>query len=299
MVIEKVEEEELVSNVVATIKNYVEVMKPKETILLAFIGICAAIVAGKGFPPSNLLLITAVAVILGSAGCNGLTNYLDREVDALMKRTKHRALPSKRIDPPEKMLPYAIGLLIIALALAWYLHPLCFLSGALGITTAVVGRKRSITHILGGISGSAPILVGYTAISHKLDLTIGLLCLLILSWTPIHVWSLMTAYRDDFLQARVVMFPINRGIETTIRTLLALSILLYATTIGLYFVGKFSMLYLIIANVLGILMFLSNVYLSRRRGERDAWRVYKISAYPYLGLIFLGMCLDLWLQALL
>jgi len=299
MIIEKAEEKELMSNAVATVKNYIEVMKPKETILLAFIGICAAIVAGRGFPLSNLLLITAIAVILGSAGCNGVTNYLDREVDALMNRTKHRALPSKRIDPPEKMLPYAIGLLIIALALAWYLHPLCFLFGALGITTAVIGRKRSITHILGGISGSAPVLVGYTAISHKLDLTIGLLCLLILSWTPIHVWSLMTAYREDFLQAGVAMFPINRGIETTIRTLLALSILLYATTIGLYFVGKFSMLYLIIASVLGILMFLSNVYLSRRRRERDAWRVYKISAYPYLGLIFLGMCLDLWLQALL
>ena len=69
-----------------------------------------------------------ITLLLGSAGVNGLTNYLDRDVDARMQRTKHRVLPAKRIEPPEKVLPLTIGLVIVGLVLAWQLHPLSFVS---------------------------------------------------------------------------------------------------------------------------------------------------------------------------
>jgi len=280
------------------VKDYVVAMKPKETTLLTIIGICSAIVGGRGLPQLSRLGLVSIALLLGSAGANGLTNYLDRDVDALMERTKHRPLPSNRIYPPEKVLLPVSILLLIGLAIAWYLNPLCFAFGSLGILTSVLGRKRSITHILGGISGSAPVLIGYIAISGKLDWTIGLISLLIFLWTPLHVWSLMTAYKEDFLQAGVLMLPVTKGVTVTVVTLLVLSVLTFAASIALYFVGSFSFVYLIIAIVLGVWMFLANVYLFKRKCERDAWRVYKISAYPYLGLIFLGMCVDLWIQIL-
>jgi len=79
--------------------NYIEVLKPRETILLTFIGFCAAVVAGAGHPPVGWLLLATLAILVGSGGCNGITNYIDREVDAKMKRTQHRPLPSKRIYP--------------------------------------------------------------------------------------------------------------------------------------------------------------------------------------------------------
>ena len=76
--------------------NYVEVLKPRETSLLVFISLCAAITAVKGFPSSGTLLLTLVAVALGSGGVNGLTNYIDREVDGRMQRTRRRsATPSR------------------------------------------------------------------------------------------------------------------------------------------------------------------------------------------------------------
>jgi len=282
-----------------SVKDYVVAMKPKETVLLTIIGICSAVIGGRGFPQLSRLGLVSTAILIGSAGANGLTNYLDREVDALMDRTKNRPLPSKRIDPAEEVLLPVSILLLAGLAIAWYLNPLCFAFGSLGILTSVLGRKRSITHILGGISGSAPVLIGYVSISGKLDWTIGLISLLIFLWTPLHVWSLMTAYKDDFLQAGVLMLPVTKGVTITVVTLLSLSVLTLAVSIGLYFVGDFSFVYLAVATVLGVWMLLANVNLYRHRSEREAWRVYKISAYPYLGLIFLGMCMDLWIQRLI
>ncbi len=282
-----------------SIKNYVEALKPKETILLTIIGICAAIVGAGGFPQLSRLGLVFIALLLGDAGANGLTNYLDRDVDTLMERTKLRPLPSGRIYPPEKLLlPVAI-LLLTALAIAWYLNPLCFAFGSIGILTSVLGRKRSITHILGGISGSAPILIGYVAFKGELDLTILVIALLIFLWTPLHVWSLMTAYKEDFLQAGVLMLPVTKGVNVTVIVLLILSVLTFATSIALYLVGGFFLVYLCAAVVLGVWMFAANVRLYLRRSEKDAWRVYKISAYPYLGLIFLAMCVDLWIQGLM
>ncbi len=274
-------------------------MKPKETLLLAIIGICAAIVGARGFPNLGRLGLVAFALLIGDAGANGLTNYLDRDVDALMERTKHRPLPSRRIYPPEKLLLPVTILLLSGLAIAWYLNPICFAFGSLGILTAVLGRKRSITHALGGISGSAPVLIGYVALSGEIDPTVLLIALLIFLWTPLHVWSLMTAYREDFLQAGVLMLPVTKGVHVTVITLLVLSILTFAVSIALYLVGGFSYVYLISAVLLGILMIMANIALYLHRGEKDAWRVYKISAYPYLGLIFLTMCADLWVQRLI
>jgi protoheme IX farnesyltransferase len=108
------------------------VLKPKETGLLTFIGLCTLFVAGDGHLSLNLFLFTLVTILVASAGANGLTNYLDRNLDSRMARTSHRALPSGRISPPWKVLPETIGLTVIGLVLAWFLHPLCFICDLIG-----------------------------------------------------------------------------------------------------------------------------------------------------------------------
>ena len=90
-------------------------------------------VVGTGWLPLNLIIPILATLALGSAGVNGLTNYLDCGVDARMMRTCGRVLPSRRIYPRRKVLLLAIILVVIALALAWGLHPLCFISGLIGI----------------------------------------------------------------------------------------------------------------------------------------------------------------------
>ena len=278
-----------------TVKNYVEVLKPRESSLLTFIGVCAAIIAGDGDLSWRLLFI-ALTILIASAGANGLTNYIDRDFDARMQRTRHRALPSKRIEPPQKVLPLIIGLTIIGLALAWQLHWLCFLFDLIGTITAVVWRNRAICVFPQGmIASCAPVLMGWFAIETAFSWEIVLLCVLISAWLPLHVWSVMIANREDYIGAGLTFFPMSRERNEAVKVLLAFSLVLCAVAIILYFVGDFALLYLVVASLLSIIMVYATSRLVISSASEDAWKLYKLSAFPYLGLIFLAMCLDIWL----
>lgn len=274
--------------------DYLTVLKPRETVLLAFIGVCSAIIAGQGGAPWDVLLLALAAITLGSAGANGVTNYLDRGVDARMRRTHLRSLPAQRIVPAKKALAWSIFLVLVALALAWFLHPLCFVFGLSGTVAASVFRKRVMCVIQGGIAGCAPVLIGYVAVTHQLDITILFLCILIAVWIPLHVWSVMVANREDYLQAGVAYFPVTWKARDAIKFLLVLSVLLYAASIALWAVGDFGWLYFGVANILGIIMVYANYNLLKSGASRDAWKVYKLSAFPYLGVIFIVLCLNFW-----
>ena len=278
------------------VRDYIEVLKPRETSLLTFIGVCAAIIAGEGHLPLDKLLFVLIVILLGSAGINGLTNYLDRDVDARMQRTRHRALPSKRIYPAEKVLPLTIGLVIIGLVLAWQLHPFCFISGLVGTVAAIIWRKRwTCVFPQGVLASCAPVLIGWFAIEPTFSWQILLLCILIAVWLPLHLWSVMIANREDYLGAGINYFPMSRDEREVIKVLLVLSLALYVASIALYFVGSFAWLYLVLANLLGCVLLYTSSRLVISTSSQSAWRLYKLSAFPYLGLIFLTMCLDIWL----
>ena len=113
---------------IARIWDYIEVLKPRETSLLVFVGFCAAIVAEGGLPPTGRLLLALLAITLGSGGVNGFTNYIDRNIDARMQRTRRRCLASKRIQPPEKALLLCFALTAAALGLANPRHTISLIS---------------------------------------------------------------------------------------------------------------------------------------------------------------------------
>ena len=279
-----------------TIINYIDVLKPRETALLSFIGASAVVIASGGRPPLDTLLLAAATILIASAAANGLTNYLDRDFDARMKRTRKRALPSRRIYPPQKVLPLIIGLTVIGLGLAWWLHPLAFAADLVGTLTAATWRKR-LTCVFpqGAIAGCAPVLMGWFAITPAFGWDIALLCLLIIAWLPLHVWSVMVSHREDYLGADLDFFPMNVTVKKAVTVLLLFALVLYIVSIALYFAVDFSWLYLGVANLLGIIMVAATGRLLASSDSADAWRLYKLSSFPYLGLIFLTMCLDVWL----
>jgi len=282
-------------SIISQVKNYIEALKPLPSILLTYIGVCSAIIAGEGQLSLKLFLIM-VAILSTAAGANGLTNYLDRNIDARMQRTKNRALPSKRIYPPQKVLPLTIGLIIVGLVLAWQLHPFAFLAGLGGALAAATWRKKvTCVYPQGVLASCAPILIGWFAIKPALSWEILLLCLLLAVWLPLHVWSLIITHREDYLQAGLSYFPISYEIRNAVKVLLVFSLMLYATSIALYFIGSFAWLYLMVANLLGVIMVYAGSRLVISGASKDTWRLYKLSAFPYLGLIFLAMCLDIWL----
>jgi protoheme IX farnesyltransferase len=275
--------------------DYLTVLKPRETVLLAFIGACSVIIAGQGSIEPLLFVHALAAIAIGSAGANGLTNYLDRNVDARMRRTHMRSLPARRIVPAGRALVWSLLLIAVGLVLAWFLHPLCFTFGLVGTVAASVFRKRVMCVIQGGIAGCAPVLMGYVAVTHSLDLTIWLLCALIAVWIPLHVWSVMVANREDYLQAGVVYFPVTWQTRDAIKVLMALAVLLYVASIALWWFAELSWGYFAIANMMGLAMVYANWNLLRTRASFDAWRVYKLSAFPYLGVMFTVLCLNYWI----
>lgn len=256
----------------------------------------SAIVAAGGQPPPGRLVLALFAILVASVGANGLTNYLDRSVDARMQRTRSRVLPSKRIHPPQKVLPLLLGLVVTGLVLAGLLHWSVLVVDLAGTVTAVVWRKR-ITCVFpqGAVASCTPVLMGWLAVRPALDWEILLLCLLIAVWLPLHVWSIMIVNRDDYRSAGLSFFPMNVAARKAVWVLFGFSLVLYAASVALYFVGGFGWLYLAAANILGVVIVYGSVRMAVSSAPRDTWRLYKLTAFPYLGVIFLAMCLDIWL----
>ncbi|OGO22710.1 MAG: hypothetical protein A2144_06690 [Chloroflexi bacterium RBG_16_50_9] len=270
-------------------------LKPLPSFLLAFVGFCTAVIAGRGQLSLNLLFIT-VTVLIAAAGANGLTNYLDRDIDARMQRTRCRVLPSRGIYPPEKVLPVIISLIIIGLVLSWLLQPLVFLADALGTLVAATWRKKvTCVYPQGVIASCAPIFMGWLAVKQNISWELLLLCVMVAIWLPLHVWSVNIVHREDYLKAGLRYFPIGLEVKESVKILLIFALMLYAASLTLYFVGSFTWLYLTVANIMGIIMVYASSRLVISHEAKDAWQLYRLSAFPYLGFIFLVMCLDTWL----
>jgi protoheme IX farnesyltransferase len=277
-----------------TFGSYLEVLKPLPTVLLAFIGVAAAIIAGDGAVTLKLLPVMA-AILIASAGANGLTNYLDRDLDARMQRTCLRALPAGKITPAAKVLPMIIGLIIIGLGIAWWLGIYVFITDAAGTLVAATWRKKvTCVYPQGMLASFAPVMMGWLAVVPALSWELALLCVLIAMWLPLHVWSVNIAHRDDYRKAGINYFPINLAVKDSVKVLLAFAIALYGVSFALYFIGGFHWLYLVLVNVLGILMVAATARLAFSHTVKDAWKLYRLSAFPYLGILFLVMCLDIW-----
>jgi protoheme IX farnesyltransferase len=283
----------------STIRNYLEVLKPAASILLTFIGVVTAVVAGDGVPAVDRLVLTGITVLIASAGANGLTNYLDRRIDSRMQRTKNRVLPSGRISPPEKVLPLTIGLVVIGLVLTWNLHSeyhLAFIADLVGTTSALVWRKRATCVFPQGLLAScAPVFIGWFAVKPAFGWELAMLCGLIGLWLPLHVWSVMLAHRDEYIDAGLTYFPMSRKSIEVMRLLLIFSLALALFAIALYFVGAFGLLYLLTAIIMSGLLVYGTYHLIISGTTKSAWRLYKLSSFPYLGLVFLAMSLDKWL----
>jgi len=280
-----------------SLSDYLNVLKPRETALLTFIGAATAIIAGRGNPAWDDVGLAALAILIASAAANGLTNYLDRNLDALMPRTRNRALAARRIHPAEKVLPMLGVLTATGLALAWLVHPYAFAADLIGTVVAVTFRKK-VTCVFpqGAVASCAPVLMGWFAVKPVLDWQIGLICLLIIVWLPSHVWGVMVARREEYLRAGITFFPMSVKPETALRLMALSSLVLLAISVALYFAGDFGWLYLAGAITLGTGLVAANLRLLWLADSAGAWRVYKFSSFPYLGLLFLLMVLDLWVK---
>ncbi len=279
------------------IRDYLRLTNPPIVGLLVFTAVAGGIIAGGARDPLQLLGI-AVAITLSSMGARALTNYVDRDMDARMERTRDRPLPSGAIPPP-RALAYGIALAALGLVatLPLGLVPVGLVAIGLAdnvIVYNVLTKRRTYWNIiLGAPSGGIPVLVGYVAVAGRIDLTGILLASLVVLWTPIHIWSLAIRSREDYARAQVPMLPVVLGVRSGIRCIAATSALLAIFTLALPFVpgSPFGYATGIGAAGLGAVLIAASALLIHRPTLINAWRLFKLTS-PYLAVLFLLMAVD-------
>lgn len=281
------------------IKNYYELTKPKIWYLLVFTAFGAALTASLLFkievtPLQWFLLLTGVAA--GSAAADTITGYNDRDIDAIMERTKSRPIPSGRISPRNALI-FGLILTTVSLVCAWLINYIALGLMAFGLFDNIIvyskwlKRRSQANIILGGFSGAAPALIGYVAVTTQ-NIEIGLvMAALVFFWIPTHIWSLALHVKKDYTKARVPMLPVVADERTSVRVIAITTLLMVAFSIVPFFLNQFGLIYLITATVFGIVMILLSTWLLVRPSERASWMVFKFSS-PYLTALFIAFVLD-------
>lgn len=282
----------------ARIWKYVEVTKPTTVLLLVFTCIGAMVAAGGvGSLSLGYWALALVAITAGCAGANTLTCYIDRDIDALMDRTKARPLPGKRIYPPAKAMVWGLFLAILSVLLSLWFNPLAALWMFVGLFDNVViysllTKRRSCTNILlGSISGGMPALFGWAVVQGNVTWTPVLISLLVITWTPNHIWNLAIRYREDYARANVPMLPVVVNLKRAIRLIVMSVGFMVVESLGLGIVGGFGPLYFGVALLGGAVSVIGHLYLYVRPTERNAWLMFKLSSL-YLALVFTGIIVD-------
>jgi protoheme IX farnesyltransferase len=287
----------------ARIWKYVEVTKPSTVALLVFTCLGAMIAAG-GVGQLSLgdWVLALIAITAGCAAADTLTCYIDRDIDALMDRTKGRPLPGKRINPPEKALIWGLFLAALSIVLALLFNPLAALWMFLGLFDNVVvysmlAKRRSCTNILlGSISGGMPALFGWAVVQGNVTWTPVLISLLVITWTPNHIWNLAIRYRDDYARANVPMLPVVTNLRRAVNLIAMSVVFMVVESLLLGIVGSFGPIYFSLAIAGGVASLIGHAYLHARPTERNAWLMFKLSSL-YLAAVFAGMTLDRLLLA--
>ena len=283
--------------------SYVEISKLKLVFLLVITSLGAMFVASiKTDIPLTLsqIVLGSLTAILGSAGCNVLTSYIDRDIDAIMDRTRKRPLPSKRIDPASNALIFGIFLSGASIALAAFQNVLAFVFILLGILDNVLvyslltKRRSSWNIILGSLSGGFAPLYGWVFVTGTIDITAFILGCIVVLWVPSHIWSLALYYRSDYEKAGIPMLPVIVGTKTAIRCIAFTVILMMVASFALYLYGGFGIIYLSVAVITGAVVLGAYLYLFLRPTQKLAWTLFKVSS-PQLFLLFTAAVLDLYL----
>jgi protoheme IX farnesyltransferase len=281
-------------------RDLIALTKPRIISLLLLTTLAPMFVAGS--PSWATILWTGIGGYLMAGGANAVNMYLDRDIDQMMARTKLRPIPAGRLSP-RAVLAFGIA---IATAATWLLgHYVNVLTSALALSgfyfyvfvyTRWLKRTTPQNIVLGGAAGAFPPLVGWAAVTGRVDLASLYLFLIIFYWTPPHFWALALLKQHDYGRAGVPMAPNIWGERETIDQMLWYSVLLLGLTILPVTFGVFGIIYQASAIALGAVL-LFGVWRVRARSLRGeswtavAWSVYKFSLL-YLALLFVAMAID-------
>jgi heme o synthase len=275
--------------------DYLDLTKPKVQSLLLLTTITTMEVAGS--PPVSKIALTCLGGYLSAGGAGAINHYWDRDIDAKMRRTANRPIPSGRVSPAAAvvfglalaaasfiLMSLTLNVLAASLALGGFV-------GYVGVYTMWLKRRTPQNIVIGGAAGAMPPLVAWAATRGSLSWTAVYLFAIVFYWTPPHFWALSLLMKKEYEEVGVPMMPVVRGEDSTRIQILLYTALLYAVSQLPFCVGVFGGIYLVASIVLGLAFITGAVLLYRRADRRTALRLYLFSML-YLALLFAAMVAD-------
>lgn len=286
------------------LRDFINLTKPTILLLVVLTGAAALVMQGSlaSHPLRFALVILGLALTAGSA--NGLNQFFERDLDALMERTKRkRPLPLGTLSPKTAAW-FAVSLGMGGVALFGFFFN--FLSAVLAAGTILYYAffytlyLKPRTHqniVIGGAAGSMAPVISWGAATGGLNLTPWILFLIIFFWTPPHFWALALCVKKDYQRAKIPMLPVVKGDRETARQILIYTLWMVAFSLALLFV-RAGLLYLVLALVLNGIFVRKAYQLWKRGALSEAWNLFGYSIV-YLLVLFAGMMLDaLWHKSL-
>ena len=285
-------------------RDYLELTKPRVVALITFTAMVGMLLATPGMVPWEVLVFGSLGIALMAGSAAAINHLVDRRVDAMMARTRHRPLPSGHLESWQ-VLGFAviIGLIGLGLLLA-FTNPLtailtfASLIGYAVIYTLFLKRATPQNIVIGGAAGAAPPLLGWTAVTGQVDSGALLLFLIIYIWTPPHFWALAIHRRHDYANADLPMLPVTHGVAFTRLHILLYTILLFLITLLPFLTGMSGWIYLISAVLLGLRFLSYTVRLYATGDDRLAMPTFGFSIVYLFGL-FAALMLDHYASHLL
>ena len=276
------------------VSGLVALTKPRIIELLLVTTVPAMFVAAKTVPTFRLVALTVIGGAFAAGGANACNMLYDRDIDAVMDRTKRRPLVSGVVRPAEA-LALAAALEVAAFLLLWLEVNLLSAALSLGAAVFYVGvytmwlKRRSPSNIVvGGAAGAVPALVGWSAVTDHLSLAAWTMFAIVFVWTPPHFWALAIRHRDDYSRAAVPMLPSVADLGRVAREILAYTAVLSALAIVLGLVAHLGWAYVAVAVVLDAGFFRYALPLRRDPSAKRAMRLFGYSI-TYLTVLFLAM----------
>ncbi|WP_374225485.1 heme o synthase [Actinomadura sp. NEAU-AAG7] len=287
----------------ASVRAYVALTKPRVIELLLITTIPVMFLAERGAPPLPVVLLTLAFGTMSAGAANAINCYIDRDIDAKMRRTRRRPLARHQVTPARALI---FGITLAALSTAGFLvavNPLAAAGSLFAILfyvfvySLLLKRRTSQNVVWGGIAGCMPVLIGWAAITGELAWTPLVLFGVVFLWTPPHTWTLAMRYREDYAVAKVPMLPVVATERRVVTESLVYTYATVACSLLLWPVAGMGPVYGAVAVVLGLVFLAEGHRLLRavRAGVTGVhlrpMRFFHLSNV-YLALLFTAVAVD-------
>jgi protoheme IX farnesyltransferase len=279
-----------------SVEHFWLLLKPRVMSLVVFTGFAGMYVAPGGLHP--LVFAIALFAIAAGAGASGAINqWYDRDIDAMMSRTKTRPIPAGFMAPAEALtlglVVSAISVLLLGLSTKWLAASLLAFTIFFYAVVYTVWLKRRTPQniVIGGAAGAFPPMIGWAAVTGTLSIEPILLFAIIFMWTPPHFWALALVKNDDYTRAAIPMLPVVVGAAETRRQIVIYAVLMAPLAIIPAFIGMASFSYGIISGFAGAIFIGLSVKLWRDGTDKTAMQLFGYSIL-YLFLVFLALVID-------